>query len=58
MDGSLLIMEGGFLSIFFYSNGWYPCNYGRWSVFEIFVTLMDGRLVIMEGSMFSRFMLL
>ena len=38
---------------FCYSDGWYPCLYGRLSVVEIFITLMDGSLVIMEGSLFS-----
>ena len=43
---------------FCYSNRWQPCHYGRQSVVEIFVTLMDGSLVIMEGSLFSRILLL
>ena len=43
---------------FCYSNGWQPSHYGRKSVFEIFVTPMDGSLVIIEGSMLSRFLLL
>ena len=43
---------------FGYSNGWYPCHYGRESVIMIFVTLKDGSLVIMEGSLLSRFLLL
>ena len=77
MDGCLVIMELGLLSIFLllqwmvalslwkvvrcryfcYSNGWQPCHYGRQSVFEIFVIPMDGNLVIMEGSLSSRFLL-
>ena len=32
---------------FCYSNGWYPCHYGRFSVIEIFITLMDSSHVIM-----------
>ena len=43
---------------FFYSNGWQPCHYGRQSVVEIFVTPMDGRLVIMAGSLLSISLLL
>ena len=43
---------------FCYYNGWQPCHYGRQSVVEIFVTPMDGSLVIMEGSLLSRFLLL
>ena len=43
---------------FCYSNVWQPCHYGRQSVGEIFVTPMDGSLIIMEGSLFSRFLLL
>ena len=43
---------------FCYSNGWYPCRYGRQSVVEFFDTLMDCSFVIMEGSLFSRFLLL
>ena len=43
---------------FCYSNGWQPCHYGRQYVVEIFVTLRDGSLVIMEGSLLSRFLLL
>ena len=42
---------------FRYSNGWQPCHYGRQSLVDIFVTPMDGSLVIMEGSMLSRFLL-
>ena len=42
---------------FCYSNGWQPCHYSRQSVVVIFVTPMDGSLVIMEGSMLSRFLL-
>ena len=49
MDGSLVIMEGSLFSYLCYSSGWYPNNYGRYFVVEIFVTLMDGILVIMEG---------
>ena len=43
---------------FCYTNGWQPCRYGRQSVVDIFVTPMDGNLVIMEGSLMSRFLLL
>ena len=43
---------------FCYYNGWQPCHYGRQSVVEIFVTIMDGSLVIIEGSLLSRFLLL
>ena len=32
---------------FCYSNGWQPCHYGRQSIVKIFVTPMDGTLVIM-----------
>ena len=41
-----------------HSNGWQPCHYGRQSVVHIFVTPMDGSLVILEGSLLSRFFLL
>ena len=41
MDGSLVIMEGSSLLIFCYSNGWYPCHYGRYFVVEIL--LHNGR---------------
>ena len=58
MDGSLVIMEGSMFRDFYYSNGWYPCHYGRQPVVEIFVTQIDGSLVIMEGSLLSRFLLL
>ena len=43
---------------FYYSKGWQPCLYGRQSVVEIFVTPMDGSLIIMEGSLLSSFLLL
>ena len=43
---------------FCYYNGWQPCHYGRQPIVEIFVTPMDGSLVIMEGSLLSRFLLL
>ena len=43
---------------FCYPNGCYPCNYGRYSVVEISVTPLDCSLVIMEGSLFSRFLFL
>ena len=43
---------------FFYSNGWQPCYYGRKSVVMIFVNIMYGSLVIMEGSLLSEFLLL
>ena len=76
MDGSLVIMEHGLLSIFLllqwmlalslwkvvcsrylcYSNGLQPCHYGRQSVIHIFVTPMDGSLVVMEGSLLLRFL--
>ena len=42
---------------FCYSNGWYPCHYAKQSVVQIFVTPMDGGLIIMEGSPLSRFLL-
>ena len=47
-----------FCLYFFYSNGWQPCHYGRQSVVEIFVTLLDGSLVIMHGSLLSIYLLL
>ena len=53
MDGSLVIMECSSLLRFRYSNGWYPCHYGRQSIVEIIVTPMDGSIVIMEGSLLS-----
>ena len=40
---------------FCYSKGSQPCRYGRQSVVEIFVTQMDGRLDIMESSLYLRF---
>ena len=40
---------------FCYSNRWQPCNYGRQSVVEIFVTSVDYSLVIMKGSLLLRF---
>ena len=40
---------------FCYSNGWQPCLYVRQSVVDIFVIPMDGKLLIMEGSLFSSF---
>ena len=43
---------------FCYSNGWYPCHYGTWSIVEIFVIPMDGSLVILKGSLLPRFLLL
>ena len=43
---------------FCYSNGWQPCHYGRQSLVEILFTTMDASLVIMEGSILSRFFLL
>ena len=43
---------------FCYSIGSLPCNYGRLSLVEIFVIPMDGSLVIMEGSLLSRLLLL
>ena len=43
---------------FCYSNGWQPCHYITQSVVDIFGTLMDGRLFIIEVSLFSRFLLL
>ena len=43
---------------FCYSNGWLPCHYGRQSLVDIFITPMDGSLIIMEGSLLSRFLLL
>ena len=58
MDGSLVIIEGSSLLGFCYSNGWQPCHYGSQSVVEIFVTPMDGSLVIMEQSLLSIFLLL
>ena len=42
---------------FCHYNGWQPCHYGRQSVVEIFVTIIDRSLVIMEGSLLSRFLL-
>ena len=46
------------VDIFFYFNGWQPCHYGRQYVVEIFFTPMDGSLVLMEGSLLSRSLLL
>ena len=43
---------------FCYSNGWQPCHYGRQSIIEFFVIPMDGRLVIMEGSLLLIFLIL
>ena len=56
LDGSLDIMEGSLLWIFGLLQWLYPCHYGRQSIVEIFVTPMDDRLVIMEGSPLSRFL--
>ena len=58
MDGSLVIMEGIIFRDFCYPNGWQPCHYGRQSIDEIFSNPMNGSLVIMEGSLSLRFMLL
>ena len=58
MDGSLVIMACSFLLRFCYSNGLQPCHYGRQFVLQIFVTPIDGRLAIMEGSLLSRFLFL
>ena len=71
MDGSLLLI---FLLLcwmvalslqkvvccqyFCYSNGWKPCHYGRQFIVKILITPMDGSLVIIEGSVLSRFLLL
>ena len=54
MDCSLVIMESSLLLRFCYSVGWQPCHYGSQSVVEIFVTLMDGSLIIMEVSLLSK----
>ena len=43
---------------FCYSNGWYPCHYGRYSIVDIFDTTMDCSLVVMEGSLLSISLLL
>ena len=43
---------------FCYSNEWFPSHYGTWSIVEIFITPMDGSLLIIEGSLLSRFLLL
>ena len=43
---------------FCYYNGWKPCNYGIYSIVDILVTPSDGSVVIMEGSLLSRFLLL
>ena len=58
MDSSLVNMEGSSLLKFCYSIGWQPCHYGRQCVVVIFVIPMDGSLVIIEGSLLSRFLLL
>ena len=55
---ALSLWKEVFYRYFCYSNGWQPCHYGPWSVFKIFVTPMDDILVIMEGSLLSRFFLL
>ena len=41
-----------------YLDGWQPSHYGRQFVVEIFLTTMDGSLVIMEGSILSTSLLL
>ena len=41
---------------FYYYNVWQPCHYRRQSVVDKFVTLMDGSLVILDGSPLSRFL--
>ena len=41
-----------------YSNGLEPSHYGRYSLIDNFVNPMDGSIVIMDGSLFSRFLLL
>ena len=53
MDGSLVIMDGSLLSIFFLLQWMVDLSYVRQSVVEIFFTPMDGILVIMEGSLLS-----
>ena len=40
---------------FCYSYGWQPSHYGRQSILDIFVTPMDGSLVIMEGRLLLTF---
>ena len=42
---------------FCYSNGLYHCHYVTYFVVDVFVTPMDGSLVIMKGSLLSRFSL-
>ena len=58
LDGSLVIMEGSLLSIFFLLK--WIVAFSLWKVVfvDIFVTPMDGSLVFMEGSLWSIFLLL
>ena len=43
---------------FCYSNGWWSCHYETQSVVHIFVTPINGRIVIIVGSLLSRFSVL
>ena len=57
MDGRLSLWKVVYCRDFCYSNGRYRCRYGRYNVVYIFVIPMDGRLVIMEGSLLPRLLL-
>ena len=43
---------------FCYYNGWQPCHYEKQSVVKILGTSMDDSLVVIEGSLLLRFLLL
>ena len=58
MDGCLVIMEVILLLRFMLLIWMETCHYGRFSVGVIFVTPMDGSIVIMEGSLLSISLLL
>ena len=58
MDDILFIIEGSLLSIFLLFQWMIDLSLRKESVVDIFVIPMDGRLVIMDGSMLSGFLLL
>ena len=53
-----MIMEGSIFSRFFLLQWMVAFHYGWYSVVDIFVIIMDCSLVVMEGSLSLRFLLL